>query len=297
MKTLEIKHIDNLEEAKNAWNKLSPDKTICDNWDFNYCAYKYFNYPLYFYAGYDNEEMVGLLPLQYNENEKCLEFFSGGFMRDNRIFIKQDYGECIPQFYNAITKTARLIRIMGEDPFTKSLNIYKYKYIANLSQVKDPDDYLVKKFSKESRYKVRKKIKSIELLSPQIVENNYNDLDLMIELNKKNFGEKSSFNKPHRAEIFRDLLKLNFDIHMLTFVINSQKEAVSFSIKYKNVYAYIQTGTNKNAIPNLGTYNIYKNFEKAINFGAKYLDAGVSDLGWKERWHLEKIPQYLFIKE
>lgn len=297
MKTLEIKRIDNLEEAKNAWGKLSPDKTICDNWDFNYCTYKYFNYPLYFYVGYNNGEMVGLLPLQYNEDKKYLEFFSGGFMRDNRIFIKQDHKECIPQFYNAITKTARLTRIVGEDPFTKSLDIYKYKYIADLSQAKDSDDYLVKKFSKGSRYKVRKKINSIQQMESKIIENDYNDLDLMIELNKKNFGEKSSFNKPHRVEIFHDLLKLNFDIHLLTFIVNGQKEAVSFSIKYKNIYAYIQTGTNKNNIPNLGTYNIYKNFENAIKIGAKYLDAGISDLGWKERWHLEKTPQYIFIKQ
>ena len=134
-------------------------------------------------------------------------------------------------------------------------------------------------------------------MNPIIVENNYKDLDLMFELNIKTFEEKSSFNKPYRTEAFHDLLKLNFDIYMLSYIINNKKEAVSFSIKYNDVYVYINAGTNKEAISNLGTYNIYKNIDKAIKTGSKIFDAGLEDLGWKERWHLEKNPQYDFINK
>jgi len=297
MKILEIRNIDNIDEAKNVWGKLSPDKVLCDNWDFRYCFYKYFNYPLHFYVGLDNGEIVGLLPLQYNKDEKYLEFFGGGYMRDNCVFIKPGYEECIPQFYNFISLPSRMQSIVGEDSFTKSFEIYKYKYIASISNMKNADDYLVQNFGKGSRQKTRKKIRMIESFNPTIIENDFADLNLMFELNKKSFGEKSSFNKPHRTEIFHDLLKLNFDIHILTFIINGNKDAVSFSIKYKDTYNYIQAGTSKDKISNLGTYNIYKNFEKAIEIKAKYLDAGLKDLGWKERWYLKKSPQYLFIKE
>ena len=296
-KLLNIKLINNIEEAKNVWNKLTPNKFLCDNWDYRYCFYKYFNYPLYFYVGFDKEEIVGLFPLQFNEDEKYLEFFGGGFMRDNRVFIKPGYENNINQFYSAITQPIKLKSIVGEDQFTKSFDIYKYKYVVELSGISSADDYLNKNFKARSRKKLQKKVEMSECLNPVIVENNYEDLDLMFELNKKAFGEKSSFNKPYRTEAFNDLFKLNFDIHLLSYVINEKKEAVSFSIKYNNVYNYINTGSNKNNEINLGSYIIYKQIERAIKSKAKYLDAGMGDLGWKEIWHLEKTPQSSFEKK
>lgn len=296
MKNLKIEVINNIKKAKKIWDKLSPNDVICDDWNYRYCFYKYFNYPLYFYVGLDKEEIVGLLPLQYNEDEKCLEFFGGGFMRDNRVFIKSRYKNCIKQFYDNITKPTKLKSIVGEDQFTKSLESYKYKYVVDISIIKNADDYLIKNFKAKSRYGLRKKIKLIEAMNPEVILNNYDDLDLLVELNKKSFGEKSSFNKPYRREAFHDLLKLNFDIYMLSYIVNGKKEAVSFSIKYNNTYVYINAGTNKREISNLGTYNIYKNFEKAIEIGLKSFDAGMGDLGWKEKWHLKKTPQYMFTK-
>ena len=294
-KLLNIKLINNIEEAKNVWNKLTPNKFLCDNWDYRYCFYKYFNYPLYFYVGFDKEEIVGLFPLQFNEDEKYLEFFGGGFMRDNRVFIKPGYENNINQFYSAITQPVKLKSIVGEDQFTKSLDIYKYKYVANLFDINDADDYLIKNFKSKSRAVLRKKIKLIEAINPEIILNNYDDMDLLIELNKKSFGEKSSFNKAYRKEAFNDLLKLDFDIYLLSYVINGRKEAVSFAIKYNDGYISINVGSNNDAF-NFGSYIVYKQIEKAIEVKAKYLDAGMGDLGWKEIWHLEKIPQYMFTK-
>lgn len=297
MKTLEIKRIDNLEEAKDVWNKLTPDISIRDNWDFRYCFYKYFNYPLYFYAGYDKGEVIGLLPLQYNKEKKYLEFFGGNFMDNNRVFIKSEYEKYIPQFYSTISQSATLKNIAGDDPFTESFDVYKYKYVGDLSGIDSADDYLIKQLKAKPRQGMRKKIKMIKALNPEIIENNFSDFDLLIELNKKAFGEKSLFYKPYKIESYKDFLKMNFDIYMFSYIINRKKEAVSFSVKYKDAYVYINAGTNKVGVPNLGTFNIYYNLDKAISSGVKKFDAGLGDLGWKERWHLKKIPQRIFIKE
>lgn len=289
--------VGSIEEGKKIWQKLSPNENIYDNWGLRHCFYKYFNYPLRFYTGYDGGELIGLLPLQYNNELKRLEFFGGSFMEDNRVFIKPGYEECVPQFYNNIKDPARFEDIIGEDPFTKSLDILEYKYVADISKTKNANDYLVKKFRAKSRNGLRKKIKSIEKMNPEIVVNNYSDIDALMDLNKKAFGKESSFCKPFRYEIYHDLFNLNLDIHTLSFVINGKKEAISLAIKYKNSYVYINAGTNKKGVPNLGTYVIFKNIEKAIQVGAKFFDAGLEDLGWKERWHLDKIPQRVFISK
>ena len=118
-----------------------------------------------------------------------------------------------------------------------------------------------------------------------------------MNLNRKAFGKNSSFSKPYRNEIFHDLLKLDFDFCLLSFVINGKKEAVSFSLKYKDTYIYINSGTNRKDMPNISSYIIFKQIEKAIEMGTKSLDARRGDSGWKEIWHFEKFPQYIFIKE
>jgi len=310
MSKIEIKKIELLDEAEAVWKKISPNESIYDDWDFRYCFYKYFNHPLRFYAGYDGEELAGLLALQYNSESKRLEFFGGSFMEDNHVFIKKRsanrsgwpanrsgwHEEYIPKFYENINEPSRLEDICDASSFESSFDVFEYKYAADLNGLRNVDEYLAKYFKAKGRNAIKKKARSIEMLKPVIIENNYEDLDLFIELNKKRFGKESSFYKPFRHEIYHDLLNINLDIKMLTFIINGTKEAVTFGIKYKNTFVGINSGTREEAHRDLGTYITVKKIEKAIELGADKYDAGIEDLGWKENWHFEKIPQRIFIK-
>lgn len=288
--------VSDIEEAKYIWQKLSSDESIYDNWDFRCCFYKYFSHPLRFYAGYKDEELIGLLALQYNNELKMLEFFGGSFMEDNHVFIKKGFEEYIPEFYGNINEPARLEDICGSSSFESLLDVFEYKYVADLNGLRNADEYLTKYFKAKRRNAIKKKVKSVEMLKPLIIKNNYEDLDLLIELNKKRFGKESSFNKPFRREIYHDLLNINLDIKMLTFIINGAKEAVTFGIKYKNIFVGINGGTREEAHQDIGTYITVKKIEKAIGLGADKYDAGIEDLGWKENWRFEKIPQRIFIK-
>ena len=128
----------------------------------------------------------------------------------------------------------------------------------------------------------------------EIIYNNFNDFNLMIDLNLKNFGEKSSFHFPFRKEIFRDLLKLNYEPILLTSIINDKKEAVSFALKYKDKFISLNSGVNSASFPWLEKYLILKKVAKAIELKCRIFDACVGDCGWKENWHLEKIPQFKY---
>ena len=297
-KQLVVEIIDQIDEAEKIWKELSPNKNIYDRWDFRHCFYKYFNYPLFFYTARVDGELIGLLPLQWNTEKELLEFFGGVFMEDNSVFIKEGYENCIPKLYSAIEKKAKLDDIVGEDEFTQRLDILENKYVANLENVGALSDYFSTRFSSKSRSNIKKKLKLVETLyQPKIVENNLDDLSRLFELNIKTFGGTSSFSKPFRKEIFKDLVKLDFNYCIITLIISGKKEAVSLAIKYGETYIYVNAGVNKEDYPNLGTYLIAKNFEKAISLGSKYFDGGCEDLGWKERWHLDKIPQRFFVKE
>lgn len=233
---------------------------------------------------------------KYNEDGKYLEYFGGSFMRDNHIHIKSGYEGFIGQFYDAVSGPARLSNIVIDFQYAKNMAAHKDKYVADISDMKNVKDYFAKRFRAKSRKNIRRIIESLEKNNPKIVINDFKDIDLLIELNKNTFKEKSSFNKPFRVEIFHDLIKSAYEKHLLTFIINGEKGAVTFAIKYKDTYIFINSGTNKTKFSDLGTYNIYKNMEKAIELKSKVFDAGLGAGNWKEKWHLEKIPQYIFTK-
>ncbi len=293
-----IEIIKNIKEAQKLWNALSPNQTLWENWDFRHCFYKYFNYELFFYLGCLDNQPIGLMPLQYNSNNDYLEFFGGEFMEENQVFINQGFEKLIPNFYQNIQNAninCNLGDISNPNPNPK-LELDEYKYVYNLSGLSNADQVLTK-------YLKPKRRKSKQIIFREFNEqyrvkteiNNYADVDLMIDFNKRNFKSESSFNLPHRTEIFHDLLNWKDKVCIITLLINNKKQAVSFAAMHNNNYTFLNSGTNKKEFPDLGNYLTYKNIEQAINMGFQKFDACSGDCGWKEMWHFEKIPQFKFI--
>lgn len=291
-----VKIVQDIDEAKKWWEKFSPHAYLYDEWDIRYCYYHHFQYELFFYVGYVNDQPIGLLPLQYSTAEKSLEFFGGKAMNDDRVFIKKGYEELVPEFYKAITKPARLEYIIGQEEFTNSLPVAGYRYILPLTKYSTVTEYLTTKFSSETRKTLQKKVRRIEREQAHIVCNNFSDIELLFQYNIAHFKEDSSFLKPYRQEIYHDLLKLPFQFFLLSFVVNGETQGVSFSILYNSIYYYISLGIHEHAIKDLFTFIHIKNIEQALTASAHTLDALRDDYGWKERWHLSKIPEYTFEK-
>lgn len=304
MTTLRFETITDLNEAKKWWEIFSPNASVYDLWEFRYCFHKYYTYDLRFYIGYDGDTPIGLLPLQYNKDKGYVEFFGTYFMETNQVFIKPGYENTARQFYEHITEKVHLESLNEQDEFTKQLPLFDYKYILDTTQFSSFEDYITKSFSSKSRSNLKKKIRQIEDGNTMEVQvNQLDDIELMFDFNIKTFDEKfaekggrrSSFLYPFRKEIYRDFLALTkTKPHVLTFSINGKKQAVSLTILYNGWYVFLNTGANIEEIPNMGNYTYYKNIEEAFTLGAQTFDAGVEAYGWKERFHLYRIPQHLY---
>jgi len=288
---MKLKIITSLPEAKKAWNDISPDLSIYDNWDFRFAFYKHFNHPLHFYAWYDGEKLVGLLPLQYYENEDCYEYFSEDFMEDNRFFVKAGYEEHIQRFLAEIKEKVIIYDLTGEGEFIASLPLEDYKYILSLKNLKNFEEHLANSFTSKRRRQFLKLKKEMEKNKIEIISNDFRDIDSLFSLNIKRHKEESYLNEAPKRETLRELLK-NFDVHFKTFKVNGKKEGVSYAILYKGTYVYLSVGSNIKDYSGLGAYIGMANFDYAISLGAKIFDAGLGDCGWKNLWHFDKIPQY-----
>lgn len=291
---LRFECITELELAKMWWEQFSPNESLYDQWGFRYCFHKYFNRDVRFYVGYKNNEPIGLFPLQYNNDQMALEAYGGSYMRENRPFIKSGFESYLPDFYNHITEPAAILNVIGTDAFTSKLPLSYYRYCIDLTGCSTIDAYLTTKLYSKYRSNIKRRVKLLAEENITVAYNQFDDLELLMKLNLTSFTD-SSFAKLHRQDIFRDLLKLKLDFQLMTFSISGKKVAVSFSVRHKGIYHYINLGTDKEASQHLWTYVTYANIERAIALGCTVFDSGLEDCSWKEHWGHIALPEYNYL--
>ena len=313
---IEIKIVSDLEEAKKLWNLLSPEETIYDLWDFRYCFYKYENCRLEFITAYNDGTPVAVLPLQYNYKDECYECFAEEFMEESRPFIKKGFEYLIPDLYKEVKPLAKLYDISADsdtDEFTKKFELEDYTYFLPLEKYNDFYDFLNDRLNAKRKRSLIKELKEIEdkkvtmeIFKPENFnkKNKLNDTDslnqltkLLFDLNFLSFAKESYLQKINERKAHHDLFSLNLEWRLIILSINGKREAISFSILYKNVWYYLITGVNFKNYPGLGKYLVKINIEEAIKEGLKIYDCGLGDCGWKHLWHFNKKEQYLLIKK
>lgn len=300
MDNLTFKIISEKKEAEKIWRELSKNENAYDDWQFRDAFHAPTDFPLFFYCGFMDQELIGFLPLQYNTKKNFLEFFAGSFMEYNHVFLKVGYEKHARDFYAHVLKNAKknlhLRDMTDASSELENFEEYDSTYTLKLKEVGTLENFLEKRFSSKSRGNLRKKLRKIEESKVEIIENNSRDIDLLMDLNQKRFGEESSFADLNQRESFHSLLKLPFDWLLQTFIVNDKKEAVALSLLYKNIFMYIMAGTDLENVPNLGSYVIVKVLEKAFASKMEILDAGRNPSGWKDRWHLDAHPSYRIVK-
>ncbi len=301
-----IQCIHDIAEAQKYRELLNPDLHYGDLRELRYIFFKHFWYEAYFYVGFVDQQPIGLLPLQYNTSHNSsekyvvtsqdfLEFFGGWWFENNKIFIKPWYESYIPEFMQALKLPAYLQRITTEHPYIHSLPIGEHQYILDVSKRTSYNDFLDERFEGKTKATFKKQMKKIEEENTiEIIINHKEDLETMVDRNIERFGSDSSFTRPHRQAIFRDMVQSDrLETYVLTFMVNRNKEWVSLAIKHKDTYAYLNAWSTFNT-NNLGKYIIMANIDMSIKLWCKTFDAMRGDGSRKEKWHLTAIPEYNF---
>lgn len=297
---IEIRVVTDLKTAASLWQEISPRRVIFDDWNFRYGFFKYEPYPLCFRAAYEisegREELVALMPLvEYPEYGHG--FISEEPCEENRVFVKAGYEEAIKLLYESLNKTEKtqFYDISGEDEYTKSLTLEDYKYVLPLAGFNSFSDFMIARLSPKRRHSLEKELAAIEALNPEIIDNDFNDLDILFALNVGSFADESYLTKEAERKPWRELIKEPFDWHLTSLRLEGKTVAVSLAVLYNGYWHYLLTGVDFKTYPGLGKFLNKTNIEKAIGAGAEYFDAGLGDCGWKNLWHFDQIPQYEYL--
>lgn len=317
MSDFTIRTISDPAKARAIFERLSPADSLFDTWQLREAFWQPFQFPLHFILAEQSGQPAALLPLQLNTNSGNYEFFGGGWMEDNRLYFTESGAAAVPQLIAAIPQPADLEYLAWQPETADFLQplvldavpeLAKYaaatepetgaKYSAELAGLADEHAFIDQHFTAKSRANFNKKIRQLQTEHLLAIEPGMSaDLDILAEFNKKTFGDLSGFYRPHRLEIFRRLASEFpvFQPQIIRFLVDGRLAGVSFGLVYRETWYYLNAGSDNAAVPNLGTAIVLENIRQAIALGLVRFDALANNYNWKERWHLQKIPQYRLI--
>jgi hypothetical protein len=301
-----FKTITDPVEAKALWEQFSPHKKIDDEWDFRYVWIEPLAFPLYFIVGYDKDQPVGLLPLQYNDNKGIgqklfqmdkpfYEIFGGADTDDNRVMLAPGYEEYEQAFLDQLPRPTVLYSLAT--PYSVDGTTAEHhtdRFETDLTGLTSLEDY-INQFSGKTRQNIKSELKiRFRDATIEIKNGSRDDLHLLFELSISRFGKDSSFNMEHRRSIFNKLFDL-YPIDYFIVFIDGVVRAVSFNLVFQGTYTAINMGYDY-SVPGLGKFVIRTAIPRAIERNCKIYDVGKGNNGgYKERLHLKQIPQYKLV--
>ncbi len=306
MPSITFKVISDPVEANALWQHFSPHKKIDDEWDFRYAWIEPLDIPLHFVVGYDGDQPIGLLPLQYNENKGIgqklfqmdkpfYEIFGGADTDDNHVMLVPGYEKYEQEFLNQLPHPTILYSLAS--PYTVgevTAEHHTDRFEADLAGLTSLDDYF-NQFSGKVRKNIKSELKvRFRDSKIEIREGKREELHYLFNLSISRFGKDSSFTMEHRRQIFDKFFDL-YDIDYFIVLIDNVVRAVSYNLVHNGTYTAINMGYDY-TVPGLGKFVVRTAIPRAIEKKCTTYDLGKGNNGgYKERLHLKQIPQYKLV--
>lgn len=302
--SLRLEVVADIDQAQSVWQSFSQDQTLFDTWEFRLAFFEAYKPRLHFVVLRNQLDIVGVLPLQYEEDKKKYFWFGSWWQEENKFLVKNEL--YIPLLLAVISELVELNAISFDVP-NWIQKVIKFepddpKYVLKLDSIKTVDDYLGS-LKKKKRYNLRRDYKRISDLKPEIIFNNFSDLSELIRLSKQRFldkGEKTDWEDPRRIEAFKKIVKIgqkkiSYEVRMITVKINNKLAAVDLVGIYNGCYYPLKCGYNVKDFPGIGSFMNLLEIEDAVSLNMKKMDFLEIGYGWKDKW-FESVPLLKFEK-
>jgi CelD/BcsL family acetyltransferase involved in cellulose biosynthesis len=304
-----VEVVSDIKECEKLWRQFSPNLTLFDTWEFRNAFYEAYRYKPYFLVLKKNGENLALLPLWYEDKNfydksiKRYTWFGSDWQEENKFFAKStDYLPILlslaptPLYLNAISKD-EVEKLKGKVEFKED----EPKYVLNLKGFKNHEDYLMT-LKKNTRRNLRKDRNRILKQKPEIVINNFSDINVLIELAKKRFqekGEGADWEDPRRVETFKNVIKFSgksYKVRMIKIKINGKDAGVDLICILNKTYFAVKCGYNISEFSGIGNFiNLYE-IDDAIKLGMEKIDFLQNNYQWKNKY-FPPVPLYKFEKK
>jgi hypothetical protein len=298
-----IEVVRNIETCQELWKEFEPPQTFFDTWEFRMAFYQAYHHNPYFMVLRNQKEILALLPLWYEEDEKKYFWFGSSWQEEVRFFAKKPeyiipllHNAPRPLFLNAISQDS-ISHIKEKLEFQEDDS----KYVLHLEGFKNQEDYLMT-LKKNTRRNLRKDRNRILKMNPEIIIDNFSNIEDMIKLCKKRFSEKSKsadWEDPRRIETFKNVIKLagtSYKIRMITIKIDNKIAGVDLIALFKDTYLAIKCGYNVKEFSGIGNFMNLTEIDDAVKIGMKKIDFLQNNYHWKSGL-FESVPLFKYEKD
>jgi hypothetical protein len=299
VKGLRVGIYTDLNKCKKLWSLFSHNESLFDLWDFRYSFYEAYKYKPYFLTILLKDEVVGILPLWFEDKNYWNEpphycWFGSNWNEDNIFFVKDIF--YIPILLYFAPKPLNLSAIKaGQTHKLKnllSLESDDSKFTLDLTPYRDLEDYLIS-IKKKRRHNLRHDRKRISEMKPRHYLNENGILNLMIDMNVKRFlikNEVVDWEDKRRANTFKFIAKNSrkYMKRITSVKIKKKLAAIDYTLIYRDTYYALKGSLDIESFSGIGNYMTAFEIEDAIELGMKRLDVLQEESGWKSKWFTEE---------
>ena len=299
---IEAEIISDAAIAETLWTKLVHPASLYEEWAMRINFLDASEYALHLLTD-DVDRPGAILPLQRKLSDDSLRFLGSPFLERNRGFALPHSGNVLTELYRRLPEATVLDDICSDDParidlsfrpsdpaYVLDRSVVDYKNRESLYQ-------FLPKNIKENLRKIDKKITSGEIVTRHS-ELGFT-LDQIKRLQRARFGDESWLESPviYGSISNLDAVARSIDAESTCILMQAGDEVIAgcISIRYQDCFYMLMEGVNSSSsYSGLGSYLHYHVMAFAFDAGCHRIDTGIGDCGWKERWGLEPLAQYLF---
>ncbi|MBF0210430.1 MAG: GNAT family N-acetyltransferase [Desulfamplus sp.] len=317
-----IRIIKDIDECAFLWQKYYPVDCLFDLWWVKETFAKFYKREPFFVLHEDGANLNGFLPLcraseLINSDNGSLfkkEFylFFPGEMWHNRTWMEQN--KIIAKNFDVMREMLLAVKSEADNresfvdirylnkksvenipsEFSSNCTVDEVGYIFYPAQYKYSYEAYLGSFAGKSRKKILSEIATLEGHGVFFRYNNFDDLNIMFELNMNSFGSNGYFHDSRFLNSFIELasqLNKNGMLRVVTVIIGGKVAAVDMGCVWNNQSIMLAGGTDRNFAGVAKLINLH-HIKWACAQKLESLDFLCGDFGWKGRFHL--TPQELY---
>jgi hypothetical protein len=291
---------EDLDEARQLWERNWPQSCLFDLWDIRACFQEPFDRPPHFLTVTQGRTCCGLMALSWIEEEGYFGHFPGEVWQ-GKTWLEQ----------NKILASSPAVFQLLWDHIPAAIQIRYLNHAGSLGDyiqmpmdeigflfVPQHHDYSFQRywqsFSGKSRKKIRHELNRLEAHGVTYRFDQLVDVDLLFRMNLENFGRQSYFSDARFLEAFENLtawLHANDLLRITTVLIGGKVAAVDMGAVWNNTYTVLAGGTHAD-FPGVAKLINLHHLEWSCRRRFTVVDFLCGDFNWKGRFHL--IPRPLF---
>lgn len=295
-----IRIVSNLDECRDLWQQLMPQELVSDLWEVRDCFQRHYRHQPHFVVAEDRGRVKGLLPLSWNREIRQFGYFPGEtwegktWLEQNRIIASDR--RMLGDMLRSLDKPYHLRYLRTDDRWGGAED-----NVDELGYLFFPPDYgydvqrYFEAFSHKTAKRLTRELNGWNTRRPEWRFGQPDDFTLLVQMNRKRYGELSYFSDHRFLDSFRSLVDLLHDrgwLRMVTVIVDGEPAAVDMGSLYGGMLTLLAGGTNEK-FPGIAKLINMQHIKYACETRLESVDFLCGDFNWKARFHLTPNPLYV----